>query len=280
MRLLIADSGATKTDWAYVQEGKPVYVRTRGLHPAYLDPGRVLKELQSALGKFTPDVIHFYGAGCYSEEASQPVRTLLHQLFGEVPVEIRDDLTAAAHAFLGWQEGIVGILGTGSASGSFKKGRLIRQVSSLGYVMGDEGSAADIGKRLLKALFRDQLSRNTVEYLESVAGPLEYRQVMRQLYSSNRPSYFLARFTEKVLKGNFPSEVGILLRESIQAFVETHLERYERFPTGPVILTGGIATSRREETEEVLQKYDVQNYSVRKEVIASLAERKINEERL
>lgn len=278
--MLIADSGATKTDWALVQEGKPVYVRTGGLHPAYMNPENMAKELNSAFGKFTPDIIYFYGAGCYSEEASRPVYSLFSQLFGSVPVEIRDDLTAAAHAFLGAQEGIVGILGTGSASGYYKHGKCVKQVASLGYVMGDEGSAADIGRRLLKSLFRDELSRDTAGYLESVAGPLEYRTTIQQLYSSEKPSYFLARFTEKVLKGNFPIEVKDILIESLEAFAEAHLKKYEGFPTAPLILTGGIATSRLSEVEQVLQEYSVEDYSIRSDLIASLAERRMEEKRL
>jgi len=275
MKLLIADSGATKTDWAIIQEGKLVYIRTRSLHPAYMDPKSISRELKSTLGKIPPDIIYFYGAGCYSEEASRPVRELLEELYSAVPVEVYDDLTGAAHAFLGNREGIAGILGTGSASGYFKNGQLVRKIASLGYVLGDEGSSADIGKRLLKALFRDELSRETVQYLETEVGPMEYRHSILKLYRSKQPSYFLARITEKALKGEFPAEVGVILKESFQDYVDVHLRKYEGFPTTSVVLTGGIATSRQVELEEVLLKNDLINYSIRSGIITSLAERKM-----
>lgn len=278
--MLIAESGATKTDWASIQDGKPVYVRTSGLHPAYMDAEKVVKELKPAFNDFIPDIIYFYGAGCYSEEASRPVTSVLKKIFGSVPVEIRDDLTAAAHAFLDNKEGIVGILGTGSASGFFKHGKLVKRVASLGYVLGDEGSAADIGKRLLKSLFREELNRETVEYLTSKLGTMEYNYTIPQLYSSERPSYFLARITEKVLKGNFPIEITGLLKESLQAFVDAHLKKYEGFPSNPVILTGGVVSARCSEAEEVLEANGIRDYSIQSGIIASLAERKMEEEKL
>src|SRR5690625_3388883 len=223
MRLLIAESGATKTDWAWIQNGKPVYLSSSGLHPAYLDLKQTAVELKQILRAVDPVRILFYGAGCYSEEACTPVRQLLEEVFGSVPIEFHDDLAAIAHAFLGKEEGVAGILGTGSNSGLFRGGRNIQQVPALGYILGDEGSAADIGKRILRTALREELSAPAMAFVRSRLGGLEYPVVIRKLYNSGRPSYYLARIAERVIEKEMPEELRLLIEESFQAYVDAHL---------------------------------------------------------
>lgn len=273
MRILIADSGATKTDWAYIQNGKPVFMKTSGLHPAYLDPGKVLSELKKTLAGTEPDLIIFYGAGCYSPETEEPVRMLLTNLFGTVVIEVYDDLTAVAHAYLDREEGIVGIVGTGSASGYFRNGKKQMQVPSLGYLLGDEGSAADIGKRILRMALRDEFSRDTLVYLKTKIKNLEYSEVVHKLYSAVRPSYFLARVSEVVLTGEYPEEISKLVDESFQSYVDTHLKRYDGFPLIPIILTGGVAGHQKERIGKILERNAVRNFRITEGVISALAER-------
>jgi len=273
MRILIADSGATKTDWAYIQNGKPVFIKTSGLHPAYLDSDQVLNELKKTFARTKPDLIIFYGAGCYSPETEQPVRLILANLFGAVMIEVYDDLTAVAHAYLGKEEGIAGIIGTGSASGYFSNGKKLKQIASLGYLLGDEGSAADIGKRILRMALRDEFSKETFNYLDSRIENLEYGQVVRQLYSTGRPSYFLARITETVLTGDYTDEISNAVDQSLQYYVENHLKRYSGFPELPVVLSGGVAGNQKERIARILKKNEVQNFKISDGVISALAER-------
>lgn len=277
MRLLIADSGATKTDWAYidVHEGKPVFMKTGGLHPAYIDPVPVLTELKRSLSQCRPDLLIFYGAGCYSAEASMPVRHLMKEAFGDIPMEIRDDLTAVAHAFLGDAEGIVGILGTGSASGYFFAGERKEQVASLGYVLGDEGSASDIGKRILKSALRGEFSRSVMQYLESRLESLEYRDIMSALYGARRPSYYLADTAKAVLTGRYPSEIGNVVLAGFQSYMDSHLKRYRGFPMLPVILSGGMAVGEEDKIRHLLKQNAVEKMTVSGGVISALADRQI-----
>lgn len=273
MRILIADSGATKTDWAYIQNGKPVFMKTSGLHPAYIDPDQVLSELKKTFVRTEPDLVIFYGAGCYSPETKEPVRMLLANLFGTVVIEIYDDLTAVAHAFLGKKEGIAGIVGTGSASGYFRNGKKQKQIASLGFLLGDEGSAADIGKRVLRMALRDEFSQNTISYLNSRIENLEYRKIIHQLYNAPRPSYFLARISEAVLTGDYTDEISEVVDQSLQSYVDNHIKRYDGFPRLTVVLTGGVAGHQKKRMAGILEKNAVQNYKISDSVISALAER-------
>lgn len=277
MRILIADSGASKTDWAYIQNGKPVYMKSTGLHPAYFDKDKVLKELEKIFSHANPSVILFYGAGCYSDESSRPVRLLLDKLFADASVEIYDDLTAVAHAFLGKEPGISGILGTGSASGYFSGGKIKKQVASLGYILGDEGSGADIGKRILKGVLRQTFTTPVLEYIQSRIGKLDYPEIISKLYNSKRPSYYLADVARKVLSGNYPVEFSHVMEASFQSYVDNHLKQYESFPAAKIVLSGGIASHLSSELGRILEKNKITDYKISGGVITALAEKKIVE---
>jgi glucosamine kinase len=276
MRILIADSGATKTDWAFIQNGKPVYMKSSGLHPAYFDTDEVMKELKKIFSQTHPVTILFYGAGCYSEESSRPVRNLLDVLFKDIPVEIQDDLTAVAHAFLGFDPGVAGILGTGSASGYFSGGKKKEQVASLGYVLGDEGSGADIGKRILKAALREEFDRPVLDYLETRLDSLRYSDVIEKLYRAKKPSYYLAKVSEKVLTGDFPAVISQIVEESFQSYIDNHLKRYDGFPDIRIVLSGGVVSHQRSLAGKVLENNGITNYQISGSVITALAERQIN----
>lgn len=273
MRLLIGESGATKTEWAWIRNGKPLFLTSSGLHPAWFDPGKVTAELKRILGGIDPVRILFYGAGCYSEDAARPVRELLEQLFRGVPVQIHDDLEAVAHAFLGRDEGVAGILGTGSNSGLFRGGTLLRNVPALGYILGDEGSAADIGKRILRRVLRKESGPEAETYLRSRLGEMEYSEVIREFYGAERPSYFLARIAKDVLEGEYPKEIRSLIEESFHSFVEAHLKKYEGFPQIRVVLSGGVAVHHQDVLRDVLQRHGVEDATVSGGLISALARR-------
>lgn len=273
VRLLIAESGATKTDWALLEEKRTGYYKTAGLHPAYLEKEKVLGEMASKLEGIDPEKILFYGAGCYSEETIRPVRTLLSRFFGDVEIRFHDDLSAVAHAFLGERTGVAAILGTGSNSALFEKGERVRQIAALGYVLGDEGSAADIGKRLLKGVFRERFTPGTMRWLEARLGVLEYRRMIGELYSSRRPSYYLAQIAGKVIGTEMPDEVESVVSESLASFLEAHLNRYEGYPDLPVVISGGIATSQQARLETMLRKEGVSDLTIGGGVIRSLVDR-------
>ena len=151
--LLIADSGSTKTDWCLIENsGNEISFSTEGYNPCYMNS----KEIETSLRKNLPagyewnkvEKVHFYGAGCYDDKF--PVMTdALKQLFVNADIEIAMDLLASARALLGDSPGFAAILGTGTNSCLYDGKEISMNIDSMGFIMGDEGSGAYIGKRFL-----------------------------------------------------------------------------------------------------------------------------------
>jgi len=270
MRILIADSGGTKTDWCYAENGDPVYLKTEGLHPFYLDQKLRLKELKEAIGHLKPEMIWFYGAGCLSDEKAQPVRELLNSLFPDVPAEFRSDLCGAGRAFFGDEPGIAAILGTGSGSGLMKGGELSSQVPPLGYILGDEGSAADIGKRILKDFLRNNMSETVKLWIESVQPELKMETVYQTIYVENAGSKYLGGIAGNILSGNCPESLYNYVEDAFHEFVHQHLMIHNEFPVKEVGFTGGVAVNHQHRLQNVLNEYGFKMKTVSAGVIRLL----------
>lgn len=277
MKTVIADSGASKTDWAMVQGTSIEYRSTRGLHTSWIEEQSLLEELRESLGDWKPDRIRFYGAGLYGKDEDSPVETLLRTLFGEVELEFRDDLQAVADAFLEDRPGVAAILGTGSNSGWFEGGVQTGSVAALGYVLGDEGSGADIGKALLKGYFRREWSRPAMEWLGEKLNHLTYEEMVQKLYLDSRPSYWLASVAGILLKEpELPVELDSLLDDALDRFVREHLQRYESFPDLEVAICGGVANACRDRLSMKLTHAGIRKFHLARGVVDALATAEVN----
>ena len=160
--LLIADSGSTKTDWRIIQDGKETHaIATKGMNPFFQTPSEMETELRSSLLPHLPvplfDAIYFYGAGCTPEKSQVVAQTLQQCIKVKDCIEVHSDLLAAARGLCGHQPGIACILGTGSNSCFFDGTAITANVPALGFILGDEGSGANLGKRLVGDLLKNQL---------------------------------------------------------------------------------------------------------------------------
>lgn len=159
--MIVIESGGTKSTWVFKSEiGEIQSVESVGLHPQELsaDKEKIIHSLilNNSLGK---EDVYFYGAGCESPEAKIKITSFLKAQGLEVK-QVQTDIYAACIAHLGNSKGVVGILGTGAVAAQFDGKKVIKQTSGLGYVLGDEGSGFDIGKRLLQKKFRGELSED------------------------------------------------------------------------------------------------------------------------
>ncbi|MGF1670020.1 MAG: hypothetical protein ACFCU6_06205 [Balneolaceae bacterium] len=270
MRYLIADSGGTKTDWCYIENGKPVYLKTEGLHPFYLDPKASIIEVKQVIGHLKPERIWFYGAGCVNDEKSQPVRELLESLFPGVRAEFRSDLCGAGRAFFGDEPGIAAILGTGSGSGVMKGGELISQVPPLGYILGDEGSAADIGKRILKDYLRNNTPDDVNSWIQSVQPKLNTETVYQKLYVELAGSKYLGSISGSILRDGCPESMYNYVEEAFHEFVRQHLLAHKDLPVNEVAFTGGVAVNHQNRLQNVLREYGFKMKSVSAGIIGLL----------
>ena len=158
--ILIADSGSTKTDWCVAKDGFTVKrFTTQGINPYHQDERRingiVLDELLPQTGEYKLKKIVFYGSGC-RDETIPTMKNILYSAFNNnVEVEIYSDLLGAARAICGHEEGIACILGTGSNSCLYDGNKIVGNIPPLGYILGDEGSGATLGKIFINEIFKN-----------------------------------------------------------------------------------------------------------------------------
>ena len=204
--IIIAESGSTKTDWRFLQEDNSIrQARTAGLNPYYRTGEEIRNIIQDELGnEFTsmsPKIIYFYGAGCNSESTKNSVISSLRAIWKSAEVIIAHDLLAAARSLCLDQPGIACILGTGSNS-CFYNGTVIKEnVPSLGYVLGDEGSGAFLGKQLLRAYARKELPDVIHDRFEKRFN-YSTSDVLEHIYKQPQPNAFLASFSKFIYQSN------------------------------------------------------------------------------
>ena len=111
-------------------------------------------------------------------------------------VHVGTDLLGAARALHGDHPGLVLVLGTGMSCGHYD-GRSIRKaMPSLGWILGDEGSGADLGKRMVTDGLAGRLSKELSQVLFPEG--LERGNVLQQVYRSAAPQAYLAAFAKRL----------------------------------------------------------------------------------
>ena len=160
--ILIADSGSTKTNWCLVEQGQIVSeIVTDGINPFYQTDMEIIAllddQLIPKLENTDIDRIFFYGAGCSFPEKKILVSRGLVRFFGNSMIEIQSDLLGAARSLFQQEKGIACILGTGSNSCYYDGKDITQNVSPLGFILGDEGSGAVLGKLFLADCLKNQL---------------------------------------------------------------------------------------------------------------------------
>ena len=193
--ILIADSGSTKTDWSVIQQGKLTRsIKTKGMNPYFQSEEEIGKEISEVLlpqlGNSALEAIYFYGAGCTVDKV-EVVRNVIIQHTNVTRVEVNTDLLAAARSVCGRKAGIACILGTGSNACFYDGKNIVDNVSPLGFILGDEGSGAVLGKRLvgdlLKGMMGQELKDKFLKQYNLTPG-----DIIERVYRQPFPNRFLA----------------------------------------------------------------------------------------
>ena len=193
MNILIADSGSTKTDWLLIDgQGQVVMTcKTQGINPIHMQDAEVLQILKSELIlPESPQEVYFYGSGV-TEAMKSRMNSLLHQAFPGTQVEAEGDMIGAAIALFGNRPGIACILGTGANSCLYDGHRMVMNTPPLGYILGDEGSGAVLGKLFLNGIFKGSLSSSIKKKFLDWSG-LDYPTIINKVYREPLANRFLA----------------------------------------------------------------------------------------
>lgn len=245
--LLIADSGSTKTSWRYITRDKQISQHsTQGFNPYFQNTAQIADELRNVLvpelrsaSHPDPEQVFFYGAGCSNEEKCKVVYLAIKDAFPKAEVEIHHDLLGAARATCGRQPGIAAILGTGSNSCSYDGEDITEHIPSLGYILGDEGSGAHLGKNLISGyLYRelpDDLDRRFRERFN-----LNKDEVLESIYKKPLPNRYLATFSKFIFQNmNDPWMLKMVTR-CFSEFFDHHICKYSNYDKLPMHVVGSV----------------------------------------
>lgn len=242
--MLIAESGSTKTDWRSVDKsGKIEQFITLGFNPFHQRSESIAAEIKlNLLPKLLGSIseVHFYGAGCSSEQMCAVVDAALKECFPSSKVFVEHDMLAAARGLCGHEKGIACILGTGSNSCVFDGKNIIGYVTNLGYILGDEGSGAYMGKRFIADFLIGDMPEHLAKDFAQKTG-LDKDKVLEAVYRQPMPNRFLASFGKYIFQRLDEQYTINLVRRSFLDFFERNICKYPEHRDLPVHFTGSIA---------------------------------------
>lgn len=230
--ILIADSGSTKTDWCAVENNKVVLqVQTKGMNPYFQSEEEIVNEINEQLLPLLPGkpltAIYFYGAGCAFDKIELMRKALERSLCVEGEIEVNSDMLGTARALCGNEAGIACILGTGSNSCYYDGKEIVENVSPLGFILGDEGSGAVLGKLFIGSLLKNQLTESLKEtFLDEYK--LTPAEVIDRVYRKPFPNRFLATFSPFIAKHLDDDSLQALVKEAFAAFFRRNVMQYKQ----------------------------------------------------
>lgn len=253
MITLIVDSGSTKTSWcfAFLPDTKSAdgarTVTTEGLNPAVMSAEEVEEKIAKALNHCLQSLsisaadvenVFFYGAGCIAGRAGV-VSESISSILVDAKIYVADDLLGASRALCGHKAGIACILGTGSNSCLYDGESIVAHTPALGYVLGDEGSGAVLGRKFLNAVLKQTLPENICKRFLQESG-LDMAEVINRVYRSPAPNRFLASMSKYIHGYLGEKEVRDIVIDNFEDFIRNNILAYgDEFRTINVV--GSIA---------------------------------------
>lgn len=260
--ILIADCGSTKIDWCLLDGKKKVaQIFTTGMNALLMTEEEmaecIMTELMPSLQGYDVTEIYYYGAGIISDEIkNQVVNALKRNMPNVTKIEVDSDLLAAARALCQHEPGIACILGTGSNSCYYDGEKVVDNVSPLGYILGDEGSGAVLGKLLVGDVLKKQLPEHLCEkFLKEYN--LDRNTIIDRVYRKPAANRFLAQFAPFLEHNiNEPSIKAIVMR-SFTDFLVRNVASYPNYKELPCNFVGSIALLQKDVLTEAASKLGI-----------------------
>lgn len=244
--ILIVDSGSTKSDWVILNQiGKEILrIETVGFNPYFISSEEIQYEIlkNEKLLKFKKSVtkIFFYGAGCSSKKMNIVVEKALSKIFLSAEILVAHDLLAAAYAAYNGKPAIVCILGTGSNSCYFDGEKLYEETPSLAYILGDEGSGNNLGKRILQAYFLKKIPTRLHEAFRERYN-LTSEELNKNVYQNQFANKYLATFSRFVADHKYEPFIQKLIYDSLKEFFMNQVLPYKEARSSEINFIGSVA---------------------------------------
>jgi len=258
---LIADSGSTKAEWCLLDGKKKKTIYTQGISPYFLDGVQieavVRLELKAKLKGIEPDEIFYYGTGCSNPNNAKIMTKALQRVFPTAFITVTHDLMGAAKALCGDEKGVACILGTGSNSCYYNGKKIVKNSPGLGFILGDEGSGAYLGKKVVQYFlyntydpdlmdrFNAKYNTNAVEILEAV-------------YKMPLPNRYLAGYVPFLVENRGHFMIENIIEDGFNEFFFNHIYKYKESWTLPINFIGSVAYGFRDVLKEMCSSYELE----------------------
>lgn len=263
--IIIADSGSTKTEWSVVKNNRVLHtVLTAGLNPYFVTTRDVAEVVSTSL---IPVIAHepvesifFYGSGCSTPDKKKVIDDALRESFPEAQTGIEHDIMGAARALFQDKPGIACILGTGSNSCLYDGKQIRERNFSAGYIFGDEGSGAVIGKIFMTEYLKDRPPREIIRAFDETCG-LTREQILNGVYKEANPNRFLASFTRFLKEHISHPWVHKLMESCFDDFFKEQVSRYTGYKTVPLGCIGSVGYHFSDLIRHIAQMHGVKTGS-------------------
>ncbi|MFN4084171.1 MAG: N-acetylglucosamine kinase [Bacteroidia bacterium] len=261
---LIADSGSTKTDWCIINNdgSNKKVLNTVGYNPYFIDTESIFASISENL---LPHIeaekiqeVFFYGAGCSTPEKVDTVKKALKKCFtNATEIFVGHDLLAAARALLGTEKGFAAILGTGTNTCIYNGFDVETNIDSLGYLLGDEGSASYLGKKLVRDFMRGRLEPNMHNRFKERFGIENNEQIFTTLYTTQFPNRYLAGFAKFADEYSNHPYIRNKVRDGFYDFFKNLVSKYPNYKNFKFNCVGSVAFYYKDILEETAQRFDM-----------------------
>ena len=273
--ILIADSGSTKTDWCVVENGQPIQqISTKGINPFFQSEEEISNEIATSLlpqlKTNALDAVYFYGAGCgFPDKIAMVHRAITKHLQIKREVEVNTDMLAVAHGLCQHEAGIACIMGTGSNSCYYDGKQIVSNVSPLGFILGDEGSGAVLGKLLVGDILKNQMTPELKEKFLKQFG-LTPADIIDHVYRKPFPNRFLASLSPFLAQNIDEPCIHALVLGSFKSFLKRNVMQYENFRNSKVHFIGSVAFYYKTILAEAAQEMNIQLFTIIKSPMEGL----------
>lgn len=260
--IILADSGSTKTDWVILDGNRTIgKFQSVGMNPYFVstpEAAQIVNEaIPKELAKHSIETVCFYGAGCSSPEKQKVINDALQMVFPGKDTVVEHDLMAAARALFGKSPGIACILGTGSNSCVYDGEQITESLFSLGYMFGDEGSGANLGKTYIAAHLKNKVPTEIAEAFREHY-KLSHEDILTNIYKKANPNRFLASFTHFLRIHISHPYIHQLVLSCFDDFFKEQISKYSDYRSVPLGCIGSVAYHFREVFEISAHKMGIQ----------------------
>jgi len=259
-KILIADSGSTKTEWCLLSGKSRRTVFTQGLSPYFLSEGEISSvlelELLPNLKKQAPDQVFFYGTGCSNPANIKQVTKAISNVFPKIPVDVNHDLMGAARALCGNEKGIACILGTGSNSCYFNGKKIVKNSPGLGYVLGDEGGGSCLGKKVLQYYLYNTFDEDLMDRFRAKY-QTDANEILDAVYKKPLPNRYLAGFTRFLAENRGHYMIENIIEDGFNDFFFNHIYKYRESWSLPINFVGSVAYGFKDVLKDLCHSYEL-----------------------